>query len=144
MTSKEVINTEIRLTHADFKKCVRAFMQINFQKQFEKKELDVGVNITHEFDLVSDNNEIVVKCKSCTWTKNNNLPMASISKLLKELFYFSIVKAKKKILVFQDHINEKGESLAEVFIEKYNELLDDIEVWIYDTNNVKVEVLKEK
>lgn len=45
--------------------------------------------------------------------------------------YLSRIIAERKVIVFQDDFNKKGESLVETFIRRYDGILDDVEVWRY-------------
>ncbi len=65
------------------------------------------------------------------WLKRYNKPSAKISTAIEAVFYFSRIIAERKIIVFQDDFNKKGESLVETFIRRYDGILDDIEVWRY-------------
>lgn len=120
-----------RLSYNQFEERVSDYFQKQFQDSFVEKALVVGENRTHKFDLVSNNNSIIVECKSYTWTKDNNFPSAKISTAVEAAFYLSRIKAQRKVIVFQDDFNNKGESLVEVFVRRYDGLLDDIEIWSY-------------
>ena len=82
--------------------------------------------------MVSEDGDIVVECKSYTWTKSGNFPSAKISTAVEAIFYLSRIRPKKKIFVFQDDFNNRGESLVDTFVKRYDGVLDDIEVWAYN------------
>ena len=73
----------------------------------------------------------MTECKSYTWTKDDNFPSAKISTAIEAVFYLSRIIAERKVIVFQDDFNKKGESLVDTFIRRYDGILDDIEVWRY-------------
>ena len=120
-----------RLPFDEFENRVGLYLNKKFKDCFYEKPLIVGVNKVHKFDLVSSDNSIVAECKSYTWTKDDNFPSAKISTAIEAVFYLSRIIAERKIIVFQDDFNEKGESLVETFIRRYDGILDDVEVWRY-------------
>ena len=120
-----------RLPFDEFENRVGLYLNKKFKDCFYEKPLIVGVNKVHKFDLVLSDNSIVAECKSYTWTKDDNFPSAKISTAIEAVFYLSRIIAERKIIVFQDDFNEKGESLVETFIRRYDGILDDVEVWRY-------------
>lgn len=139
-----------RLTFKEFEKRVGLYLNKVYNQDFKEKPLVVGEGKLHRFDLVSSDNSIVVECKSYTWTKDNNFPSAKISTVIETVFYLSRIIADKKIIIFQDDFNNKGESLVDVFIRRYDGLLDDVEIWSYivgyslDSDQIKVKRKKGK
>lgn len=129
--STERIVQEKRLHHKAFEYRVANYLDNKFSKRFFSQSLQVGPNKFHKFDLVSEDKNTVVECKSYTWTESGNFPSAKISTSVEAIFYFSRIVADKKILVFQDDINDRGESLVDIFVRRYDGVLDDIEVWAY-------------
>ncbi|WP_274964124.1 hypothetical protein [Tepidanaerobacter syntrophicus] len=121
----------LRLSPKDFENRVGLYLNKKFKDSFSEKPLIIGVNKVHKFDLVSSDNSIVAECKSYTWTKYGNFPSAKISTAIEAVFYLSRIIAERKILVFQDDFNKKGESLVEIFIKRYDGILDDVEIWRY-------------
>lgn len=143
-TSISSINRGKRLDAREFENRVARYAENKFKKRFHhEKELQVGPNKFHKFDLVSEDKSIVIECKSYTWTRSGNFPSAKISTALEEVFYLSRIIADRKILVFQDDINSKGESLVSTFVKRYDGVLDDIEVWAYYVgNNLESDIVK--
>ncbi|AYO31671.1 hypothetical protein D2962_14655 [Biomaibacter acetigenes] len=137
-----------RLLYDAFENRVGLYLNRIFSDSFREKPLIVGINKVHKFDLVSSDNSIVVECKSYTWTKDDNFPSAKISTAIEAIFYLSRIIADRKIIVFQDDFNKKGESLVETFIKRYEGLLDDVEVWAYQVGdsieNDSVEIKRER
>lgn len=132
---KEKYNS--RLSPIDLEKRVGHYLKGAFNQSFIEKPLMVGENKNHKFDLVSEDNSVVVECKSYTWTESDNFPSAKISTVIEALFYLSRIRAERKIIVFQDSINARGESLVEIFIRRYNGLIDDVEIWSFDVGDTK-------
>jgi len=136
-----------RLSPDEFEERVRLYLNREFKDSFSERELIVGVNKKHKFDLVSSDNSIVVECKSYTWTKDDNFPSAKISTAIEAAFYLSRILAERKIIVFQDDFNTKGESLVETFVKRYDGVLDDIEIWRYivgeTIENDDIEIIRE-
>lgn len=120
-----------RLPFDEFENRVGLYLNKKFKDSFYEKPLIVGVNKVHKFDLVSLDNSILAECKSYTWTKDDNFPSAKISTAIEAVFYLSRIIAERKVIVFQDDFNKKGESLVETFIRRYDGILDDVEVWRY-------------
>lgn len=132
VSSQELIRGK-RLHYRAFEDRVANYLYNKFNKKFyREKSLKVGPNTYHKFDMVSEDGDIVVECKSYKWTESGNFPSAKISTAIEDVFYLTRIKAKKKILVFQDDFNSKGESLVDVFVRRYDGILDDIEVWAYN------------
>lgn len=123
--------TEKRIAPVEFEKRVSNYLQRELNMNFIEKPLLVGESKSHKFDLVSDDNSVIVECKSYKWTQGQNTPSAKISTAVEAAFYLSRIKAQRKIIAFQDDFNNKGESLVEVFVRRYDDLLDDIEIWSY-------------
>ena len=124
-----------RLDYGAFEDRVSRFVESKFGKRFYKQDLQIGPSKFHRFDLVSEDKSIVVECKSYTWTESGNFPSAKISTAIEALFYLSRIIASRKILVFQDNINQRGESLVEVFVRRYDGIMDDVEVWRYSMSD---------
>jgi len=120
-----------RLDYGAFEDRVSRFVESKFGKRFYKQDLQIGPSKFHRFDLVSEDKNIIIECKSYTWTESGNFPSAKSSTAIEALFYFSRIVDSRKILVFQDHINQRGESLVEIFVRRYDGVIDDVEVWAY-------------
>jgi len=124
-----------RIEYSDFERRVKQYLENMYQTEFHEQSLPVGFNKNHKFDLVSEDKQIVAECKSYTWTKSNNFPSAKVSTAIEALFYLSRINVKKKIVIFQDHRNNRGESLVEIFTRRYDGIIDDVEVWAYNVKD---------
>jgi len=55
----------------------------------------------HEFDAVSEDGSIIAAIKGHSFkTTGGNLPSAKFASLYQELYFLSLVKAKKRLLIF--------------------------------------------
>lgn len=115
----------------EFEARVRSFVRFYFNNNFSEKLLPVGDNKDHKFNLVSENNNMVIECLELGWTEDGKLSSEKIGSLIETIFYLSRIKVDKKVLVLKEDINDKDESLIEAIIEEYDGILDDIEVWDY-------------
>ena len=105
---------------------------------FGEKALDIGNPPAHHFfDLVSEDESIIIECKCYKWTDGGNVPSAKLATLDEAILYLkSVCKPAKKIIAMYCATNEKrGLTLAEYFCQKKNHLLDDISVWEIDDDN---------
>jgi len=134
-----LMRESLRLRHDEFEAQMAQDFGKMFNKTFKKKRILVGPNKYHEFDLVSEDTTIVIECKSYKWTKGSNLPSAKISTAIEALFYLSRIMARKKILVFQEDYDEKGNSLVDIFIRGYDGIMDDVEIYRYEINENEVQ-----
>lgn len=100
-------------------------------RDLSETKCQVGPEQYHKFDLVSEVGDVVIECKSYTWTDGENFPQAKVSTANEALFFLSRVKAERKILVMQDDLNSAGRSLVDAYVERYDGLMDDTEVWRY-------------
>lgn len=93
--------------------------------------LRVGKNLEHKFDLVSSDRNVVIECKSYTWTRSGNWPSAKIAHANEALFYLGRVKAGRKLLVMREDIDNRGNSLVKTYVRRYQGLMDDVEIWSF-------------
>ena len=114
----------------DFQEVARQF----FEKQTNSKiaeeitlNLDTG---PHRFDLVSLDKNIVIECKSYTWTKSGNRPAAKWEAAQRACTLLADVPAARRMLVFQDDVANR-KSLAQDFARLNPGLTSNIEVWRY-------------
>lgn len=112
-------------------KRVKSYFSEKLDRDLSETECQVGPEQYHKFDLVSGSRDVVIECKSYTWTEGENFPQAKVSTANEALFFLSRVKADRKILVMQDDLNPAGQSLVDVYVERYDGLMDSTEVWRY-------------
>ena len=124
-----------------FEKRVRKFFELKKGWKLSKQSLEIGRNdngsaLMHEFDLVSEDGTIVGECKSYKWTKSGNYPQGKISTANEALLYLSRVNAKQKFLALKEDVSLRGKSLPEVYVNRSNGLMDDVEVYKYICGSV--------
>lgn len=136
------VNESERLDPKNFEIWVKNYLEAEFIQPFSETKLEVGFNKGHKFDLVSEDKSIIVECKSYSWTIEGNYPSAKVSTAIETLFYLSRVLANKKVIIFQDHYNSKGESFVDVFLRRNEGMLDDIEIWVADTISGNIQIVR--
>lgn len=82
----------------------------------------------HKFDLISKDEQVVIECKSHTWTKSGNYPSAKVTDAQRSIELLHKCNVPRRIIAFQDHKGPR-ETLVEVFVRRNKELLSGIEVW---------------
>lgn len=118
-------------------------ISLDNQKQ---KKVKIGINSKkdHAFDFGNDN--ILIECKSQTWTKSGNVPSAKIKNWSDAMFSFYLSPEKYiKLFFVEKSYNQKNDkTLLEYFIEHYSYLIpedvilidygteDDYEIYTYD------------
>ena len=120
----------------NFEKIVQNWAEEYFERDFvSEAPVDIGnPPRPHRFDLVSEDNKIVIECKCYTWTESGNVPSAKLATLDEAILYMrSIACSMQKNIAMKYSWNEKKNiSLADYFCEKKGHLLGDISVWEID------------
>lgn len=84
----------------------------------------------HRFDLASDDDTVLIECKSYTWTKGGNEPAAKLNHAKTDALMLKASTARRKLLVFEDDLHPvTRKSLAELFARRSQAWLGDVEVW---------------
>lgn len=123
-----------------FQEKVQAKAQEEFSKLFlqEYPVLIGNPPKEHRFDLVAEDQSIIIECKSYTWTKSWNVPSAKLAALDEAILYMRCIVPSyraRKVIVMDRAFNVKtGETLAEYFVRRKGHLLADIEVMELDEN----------
>ncbi|MBI2099299.1 hypothetical protein HYT45_02700 [Candidatus Uhrbacteria bacterium] len=116
---------------------VREWLKDKYHKSFEEKELPLKL-ITggqHGFDIVSKDEDqtIIGGIKAHSLNKNGKIKSGQMKSVFAELYFLSLIKAKKKLLIFTNkkfHQNflerTKGQILPDIKI-KYCPLSKDLE-----------------
>lgn len=87
---------------------VRQELERQFGQPFGKLHMPIdqrsdGLPATHEFDAVSADGQIVADIKSSTGkTSSGKYPSGKVAVAYKDLYFLSLVKAKRRILVLTD------------------------------------------
>ncbi|MHA0328676.1 hypothetical protein [Sphingomonas melonis] len=124
-------------THAgrDFQDAVHLFLSrvgLVLEREFP---VAVGhaVKKLHRFDLGSDDPDVLVECKSYTWTAGGNSPSAKIRGLNEAMLLFSVAPPHyRKLLVMLRHLRRK-ESLGTNWLRNHGHLVPPgVEIWELD------------
>jgi hypothetical protein len=91
----------------DAENAAKKWLQNKFNTSFSRRNLQVGSKSNgkpaiHNFDLVSQDNQIVAEVKSHQLTKGGNIPSGKISDTYQACFMLEKVSAKKKLLILTD------------------------------------------
>ena len=115
---------------------------LDLEKNFK---VPIGLNGTsksHAFDLGSEEQRILVECKSHKWTApNDNVPSAKLTVWNEAMYYFLIAPTgfRKILFVLRDVSERRQETLAEYYIRTYRHLIPgDVEIWEFDESNGEV------
>ncbi len=127
---------------AEFQKKVKEWFIKEYMMPFnEEVEIPIGSPLTdpseyknHKFDIVSEDQSIVIECKRYTWTKSMNVPSAKMGTANEAAFYLSLLKGehKKFIVMLKDCNPKRKETLAEHYYHTNKHLLGDIVVAEYE------------
>jgi len=85
----------------------KKWLQENFSAQFSRKGLQVGTKTNgkpamHNFDLVSEDGQIVAEVKSHQLTKSGSVPSGKISDAYKACLMLEKISAQKRFLILTD------------------------------------------
>ena len=102
--------------------------QLGVQLESEKSvRLDDGQ--IHRFDLGSKEADVLIECKSYTFTETGNEPAAKLNHAKTDAQLLRASHASRKIIVFDDDLHPKKGSLAKLFARRNSAWLTDVEVW---------------
>ena len=136
---------------AEFQKKVKDWFVKEYNMPFnEEVEIPIGSPLTdpseyknHKFDIVSEDQSIVIECKRYTWTKSMNVPSAKMGTANEAAFYLSLLKGERKkfIVMLKDCNPKRKETLAEHYYHTNKHLLGDIVVAEYDPAGNEINVI---
>ena len=91
----------------------------------------------HKFDLIDPVNSVLVECKSHTWTKSGNKPVAKLATWNEAMLIFCAVpplpEYRKIFCVRHDYSTKHKKTLAAYYLENYAHLIPkDVEIWEVD------------
>jgi hypothetical protein len=105
--------------------------------------VDIGVcneSRPHRFDLGGVQKNIVVECKSHTWTVGGNIPSAKLTTWDQAMYYFFLTpkKYRKIFVVLYDYSEKHHSSLGAYYLRtRYHLIPSDVEFWEFDeTKNI--------
>jgi len=120
-----------RLDWRAFEERAGDYFEDRFGVDLSETKLQIGPDQHHKFDLVSPDEDLLIECKSFTWTDGENFPQAKISTANETILFLSRAEADRKLLVMQDDVAPDGRSLVQTYADRYGGLTENIEVWQY-------------
>ncbi|GEK72000.1 MULTISPECIES: hypothetical protein [Halomonas] len=115
---------------------------LDLEKNFKVSVGLNGISKLHAFDLGSEEQKILVECKSHKWTApNDNVPSAKLTVWNEAMYYFLVAPPgfRKILFVLRDMSERRQETLAEYYIRNYRHLIPgDVEIWEFDESNGEV------
>lgn len=134
-------NSENPKKGRDFEDKVRQILEDKYKMSFKMKSINIGLPPkAHNFDLVSEDGNIIVECKSHSWTESGKIPRAKMAILNEAVLFLSHVptNSKKIIVLRKDNHAERKESLAEYYVRTYFHLLNEVVIMELDINNMLI------
>ena len=138
---------------AEFQQWVMEWFSNRFNKNFEPEvKIPIGSDLLdpsdykpHKFDIVSDDQSIIIECKRYTWTGTNNVPSAKMGFTNEAAFYLSLAKRshKKYIAMIKSYNPKRKETLAEYYYRTNKHLLGDVIIAEYDPDANDMRFLNE-
>lgn len=125
----------------DFEEKASQALQKKYGQKFAKKAVNIGnPPKLHNFDLVSEDDNIIVECKNYSYTETGNIPSAKMAFLNEAVLYLSHASrdAKKIIILRKDWHSKKGESLADYYKRTYSHLLNGIMIMELDIDTMEI------
>lgn len=122
----------------EFEKTVQSFFLKRDLKLLSHFKIPIGVNgrkRPHEFDMGAEQPDVLVECKSHTWTSGANVPSAKITTWDQAMYYFSISPKNYRMIfcALKDERSTTGETLAAYYIRlKYHLIPENVEFWEFD------------
>jgi|SRR3989338_1410473 len=126
---------------SDFEKKVSQALEERYKTSFKKRSINIGKPPkAHNFDLVSEDGNIIVECKNYSWTETGNTPSAKIAVLNEAVLYLSHapIDSKKIIVLRKDNNPKRKESLAEYYVRTYFHLLNEVMIMELDISNMTI------
>ena len=128
------INSQNPKTGRDFETAVCLWFKSQYNKDFYSKPIGIGnPPKLHNFDLVSDDNSIVIECKCYSWTESGNVPSAKMGFVNEAVFYLSFISNADTYVVLKKAIHpRRAETLADYYYRTNKHLLGQTKVLEYD------------
>ena len=139
-------NSENPRNGAIFQQQVMECLRKKYHKNFElEKKLFIGSPAKeHKFDIVDEEQNIVVECKRYTWTKSGNVPSAKMGFTNEAAFYLRLLPDNyvKYIVMLKANHSKRQESLAEYYYRINNHLLGKIKIAEYDPGEGELRIIE--
>lgn len=122
----------------DFEKKVQVYFNQQGIELATGIAIDIGIKgkrKKHKFDLGNIEKQIIIECKSHTWTITENIPSAKITTWDQAMYFFHIAPTEfRKIFVALKHMSSKrNETLCDYYLRTKNHLIpNDVEVWEFN------------
>ncbi len=139
---------------AEFQSQVLRWFADNYKMRFDlETEIDIGSALLdpseykkHKFDVVSEDQSVIVECKRYTWTQSWNVPSAKIGFCNEAAFYLSLVQRshRKFIVMLRSYNPKRNETLAEYYYRTNKHLLGDVVIAEYDPATNDMRFINEK
>ena len=140
-------NSENSGVGAAFQEKVAAWFTENCRREFvQEKKIAIGEPPKdHKFDIVAEDNSIVVECKCYTWTISGNVPSAKMGFANEAAFYLSFLpnRCEKYIVMLRASHEKRNETLAEYYYRTNKHLLGNTKVAEFDPESNKFRVMGE-
>lgn len=123
----------------DFEEKVCRALENKYHQNFSKQAIKIGnPPKLHDFDLVSDDKNIIVECKNYSWTETGNIPSAKMALINEAVLYLSHTpnNTKKIIVLRRDNHSKRKESLAAYYRRIYFHLLNNIIIMELDVDKM--------
>jgi hypothetical protein len=98
-------------------------------KLFRRMPVKLSNGQTHKFDLVSEDNRVVIECKDYSWRPRGGYPNAKDAELKNTIGYLLDSGANQRILALNEDLYG-DKSLVEALVRRNRPRLDSIEVWL--------------
>ena len=79
--------------------------------------------------------EIIIECKSHSWTETDNIPSAKLTTWNEAMYFFHLAPYhKRKLFIVEKFLSKKREkTLAEYYVSINHHLIpEDVEIWEFD------------
>lgn len=149
----EMSNSDNPRKGAEFQLWVMEWFSTRFHKRFETEvKIPIGSDLLdpseykpHKFDIVSDDQSIIIECKRYTWTETYNVPSAKMGFTNEAAFYLSLAKKshKKYIAMIKSYNPKRKETLAEYYYRTNRHLLGDVIIAEFDPDTNDMRFLNE-
>ncbi len=133
---RNMSNSDNPKNGAIFQSQVMEWFREKYHISFDlEKKLPIGNPAKeHKFDIVDENNSIVIECKRYTWTETGNVPSAKMGFCNEAAFYLSFLPDtyEKYIVMLYSFHDKRKETLAEYYYRTNRHLLGKIKVAEFD------------
>lgn len=131
-TSNAKVGNDFELSAQEYFRNIGIKLQQNLTLRIGIDEIQKD----HAFDLGSENEKIIVECKSHKWTHpHDNVPSAKMTVWNEAMYYFLLAPSdyRKILFVLKDYSPKRKETLAEYFVRTYKHLIPKgVEINEYD------------